>query len=447
MSDLDLTVRPSARLLLASAATFPAISERIVPAEPSSLGQESPESIGRSVKVARSRVAASTSWSGLDLQLCRDLADVREEWRAFEREASCTVFQSFDWLATWQRHIGTRSGTLPAVILGRDADGETLFILPLAIEARGLVRRLCWLGSDLCDYNAPLLGRRFSQRLGSDRFVRLWPDIIDLLQNEPRFSFDVVDLQKMPETIGGQRNPFLDLQTLANPSGAYVATLGRNWEEFYAAKRSSSTRKRERRQLKHLAEHGEIRFVDVDDRKDIARTLDTLIGQKTSAFARMGVENIFARPGYREFFLDVATDPGTRELIHVSRLEVGDRTAAANLGLRFRACYYLILSSYHDGELARLGPGRAHLHELLRHAIDRGFQRFDFTIGDEPYKRDWSDIELRLHDHLAAVTIQGWLVMAMMTAFRRAKRFIKQTPAMWHAFSKARALAGLIGSR
>ena len=121
----------------------------------------------------------------------------------------------------------------------------------------------------------------------------------------------------------------------------------------------------------------------------------------------MGVDDLFAATGHREFFLAIATDPAMRALVHVSRLDVGATAAAANVGLTFRDCYYLILSSYHDGELSRFGPGRAHLHELLRHAIDRGFARFDFTVGDEPYKRDWSDTELRLYDHLAAVTLQG----------------------------------------
>ena len=62
-----------------------------------------------------------------------------------------------------------------------------------------------------------------------------------------------------------------------------------------------------------------------------------------------------------------------RGLIHVSRLDVGEQIAAAASGLKFRNCYYLILSSYEAGELARLGPGRAHLHELMRHAIEQGF--------------------------------------------------------------------------
>ena len=80
-------------------------------------------------------------------------------------------------------------------------------------------------------------------------------EIVRLLRTDPRFRFDFVDLQKMPEAIGAQRNPFLNLQVLAHPSGAYVASLAGSWDEFYAAKRSPGTRKRERKQLRQLAEH------------------------------------------------------------------------------------------------------------------------------------------------------------------------------------------------
>ena len=390
---------------------------------------------------------ARSAGGRIGLEVHGDLGEIEQEWKTFTREADCTAFQTIGWLATWQRHIGNLRGTIPAIVLGRGGEGRLLFILPLAIEPRGLIRRLTWLGSELCDYNAPLIRAGFADHLPAEGFAPLWRRITDLLRASPQFRFDVIDLPKMPESIGGQKNPFLDLPTLTNPSGAYVAILDGDWERFYTAKRSSATRKKERKQLKHLAEYGEIRFVDVQEQTEIARTLETLIGQKERAFARMGVDNFLAWPGYGEFFRDVATDPATRDLIHVSRLDVGSGVAAANLGLRFRGCYYLILSSYHDGDLARFGPGRAHLHELLRYAIDCGFRRFDFTIGDEPYKRDWSDLELKLHDHLAAVTLRGRIVVAITAALRRTKRFIKQTPALWRVFSKARALAGTIGLR
>jgi CelD/BcsL family acetyltransferase involved in cellulose biosynthesis len=389
---------------------------------------------------------ARGSESGVTLRIGSDLSALAAEWRGFERTADRTVFQSFDWLATWQCTIGAPRGTLPAIVLGYD-DGQLLFVLQLAVETGERVRRLTWLGSDLCDYNAPLLAPHFCDRMSAERFALIWRDATRQLQREPRLRFDLIDLQKMPEMVGAQRNPFLDLSVNAHPSGAYVALLGADWETFYAAKRSAATRKRERRQLKHLAEHGEVRLVEAVTQDDIARTLATLIEQKSRAFARMGVDDLFARPGYRDFYLAMATDPAMRAIVHVSRLEVGATVAATNVGLKFRDCYYLVLSSYDDGEISRFGPGRAHLNELLRQAIADKFQRFDFTVGDEPYKRDWSDLELRLYDHLAAATLRGRLTMAGTTAFRRTKRYIKQSPTLWPIFSKARALAGLISKR
>src|SRR5207244_927961 len=102
--------------------------------------------------------------------------------------------------------------------------------------------------------------------------------------------------------------------------------------------------------------------------------------QKGASLARMGVENFLKRPGYKEFFRDIATDPKAKALTHVSRLDVGETMAGTSFGLEFRGRYYLLLSSYQDGPLSRFGPGRAHLQELLRRAIEKGMAQFDFTV-------------------------------------------------------------------
>ena len=143
----------------------------------------------------------------------------------------CTVFQSYEWVSAWQRNIGTRSGTIPAVVVGYDNAGALLFIAPLAVEARGFVRELTWLGSDLCDYNAPLLAPDFSRKIDAARFVSMWREIAARLQKDPRTTYDVVRFSKMPEKLGGQANPFLALGVGTHPSGAYLThlpTTGRN---------------------------------------------------------------------------------------------------------------------------------------------------------------------------------------------------------------------------
>ena len=123
-------------------------------------------------------------------------------------------------------------------------------------------------------------------------------------------------------------------------------------------------------------------------------------------------------------------------------MEVGATCAAANFAITFGDCYYHVLSSYCDGRLTRFGPGVFHLRELLAHAIKIGLRRFDFTIGDEQYKLEWSDLRLRLYDYSTAATWRGRLESLVFTARRRAKRFIKQTPSIWRLACRLRSTLG-----
>ncbi|MBX9778032.1 MAG: GNAT family N-acetyltransferase [Xanthobacteraceae bacterium] len=395
-----------------------------------------------SVQDARDVVRATQL--AIEFTVHHQLGEVEREWRAFERGADCTAFQSFDWLAAWCHHVGPVSRAQPAIVVGRQA-GAVLFILPLAVTP-GAIRRLTWFASDLCDYNGPLLAAACASQLTPERFCDLWREIRRRLQSDARTRHDLVELSKMPDRVGGQGgqpNPFMALATNLNPSNAYVTDLSGTWTEYYEAKRSSSTRRRDRSKLKRLGEIGPVRFVTPLDRGEIERSVDTLIEQKSRSFARMGVANMFDRPGWSAFFTAVATDERTRGLVHVSRLDVGSGWAAINLGLTFRDTYYHVLASYDDGETSRFGAGVAHLRDLLRYSIEHGLKHFDFTIGDERYKREWSDRTVTLYDHVAAGSTRGVPVAAMVLGHRRLKRFIKQNEALWSLFSRVRAAIGL----
>lgn len=373
-----------------------------------------------------------------------NLTAIEQEWRAFEQIADGTVFQSFDWLSTWQHHIGNLDGVAPVIVTGRDNQGRLLFLLPLSIEVGGAARRLTWLGTDLCDYNGPLLAPDFGRRIDAARFRQIWHEIKTLLRSNPRLAFDLVYFDKMQNVVGPQPNPFVALGVRPNPNGAYLTRLSGDWETFYTAKRSSSTRRRDRTKRKKLGEFGEVKFVSPSEAADLTATLDKLMEQKSKAFAAMGVTDIFALPGYRDFYRALAAQ---RDVVHISRLDVGERTAAANLGLIFRNNYYHLLASYDGGELSKYGPGAAHMHDLIRTAIERGCGAFDFTIGDERYKQEWCDDQIKLYDYVAPATLRGCPVALRLFVVGRLKHFIKQTPALWDAAFKFRAFIGPVMKR
>jgi CelD/BcsL family acetyltransferase involved in cellulose biosynthesis len=382
--------------------------------------------------------APSGAVAQIDLSLHGDLGEVASVWRDFESRAEGTAFQSFRWLSAWFGAIGRARGVQPLIVVGRQPDGRVLFLFPLAVGTLGPFRRLTWLGSHLCDYNAPLLAPEFSALVPAAAFAALWQRVQQALRQ--RVAYDLVHFDKMPERCGSQANPFLQLPVGPHPSNAYATQLAADWDTFYTMKRSSATRRRDRTKRKRMAEYGELSFVTPAAADEIERTLGTLFEQKVESLAAMGATNIFAPPGHREFYLDLATDPDNREFVHVSRLQVGTTIVATNLGLVFHGAYYHVLASHGGGEPARFGPGVAHLHELMKYAIGRGLQIFDFTIGDEPYKREWCDSELKLYDHVHAATIKGWLAVGAILLLRVGKRAVKQSPVLWRAFSRGREM-------
>ena len=426
MSQISLTPEDS---LLDLRASFTSLADTLAP------------QVDATGHAAEARGTPSAEWPPR-IAVHDDLAAVAATWRTLTANSDCTAFQTYDWVAAWQRHIGARTGTVPAIVTGQAGDGRPLFLFAFAVETGRGLRRLTWLASDACDYNAPILARDFAATLDADRFRTLWRSILERLAGDPRFHFDYVDLQRMPERIGAARDPFLALDPDLHPSGAHACALTGDWETFYAAKRSPATRKTARKQLKQIQKLGTVAFDDVADIAERQATLEVLMVQKAQSLARMGVDNFFDRPGYRDFYRAVISDPALRDLVHISRLTAGTAIAATTVGLSFGGSFYLILASYDGGPISHHGPGRAHLHELIRHTLETGYRSFDFTVGDEPYKLDWGDEVIRLYDYLAGRTLRGWGLVLAARGFRRAKRLIKQTPALWHLYTALRSRLG-----
>jgi CelD/BcsL family acetyltransferase involved in cellulose biosynthesis len=374
----------------------------------------------------------------IELSLHGDLAEVERDWRAFEADADCTAFQSFDWLSVWHRHIGAGEGRQPAVVIGRLND-QILFILPLMLS-EGVLRCVEWLGEFLINAGAPLLARDFAERISAGQFNMLWDEIERLLRSH--LNHDLLDLGKIPATVGAQANPMRALSLTPHANDSYLVRMSGTWDEFYTAKRSSSWRRTDKKKRNRLAKFGDVQFATVTERIDIESTIDALIEQKKRSYASLGVANMFEWPGYRDFYINLATNPRRHGLVHVSNVSVGGRIIAASFGLTMHGNYDYVLAGYSTGEMEACSPGAIHLQELMKLFLERGFTTFDFNIGDEPYKREWFDVETKMYDYMSAATLRGRAAAAMMRAWREIKRFVKHNPSIWPAIRKARSLIG-----
>lgn len=380
------------------------------------------------------RALCSVSCYGLQLNFYDKLDSVKALWVDFEKAALLTPFQTTAWLYHWYEHIGALEKVQPLVVVAEDKEG-VLFVLPLQIET-GVLRRLSWLGSDLNDYNGPLIAANYTARATDFVMQDVWRKLLLTLNGQDHLQQDYVRLEKMASLICGQPNPMLALGTTLAASHAYRTPMVGGWDAFYATKRDGKNRYKDRSARKKLEELGPVTLESPEDRVSIRSVVDTLINQKSARFEQKGISNFLLNPGHVEFYRAIAEFQ--RDLVHVSQLIVGKTVASTNLGLRFRGAYYYVLNSFAIGETDRFGSGKVHMRDLMKMHIEKGFEAFDFTIGDEPYKLEWCDTKTPLYDHMDASTMKGRAAIAYWSAFQSTKRYIKQTPALWDAYAKMR---------
>ncbi len=373
---------------------------------------------------------------GLFLSVYERLAEFEAEWRELETHAEYTPFQSFDWVNCWLSNVGRGKNTRPVLVVIRNDRGAPALVAPLGIECIGPFRVLTWLGSQINDYNAPILGSDDTdyQRI-HDQFADIWSEVIEHLRSIKNCGFDLVNFSKMPALMGKHQNPFVKLDVTLNPNRAHAASLPATWDEMYG-RRSSNTRNRDRSKLRRLNELGEVKYFDPKNAPEKLAITRKLLQMKSHQLAEMGARNRFASESYRDFIEAVSSLDGST---HISALQLGRNVVAANLGFILNKRYYHFLMAYDHGEVSKFGPGAAHLRELLQFAIRSGAKTFDFTIGDEAYKKDWCDQEMQLYDQRTSQTFRGQVALFGVQNFYRLKRLIKNNDWAWPAYLKLRS--------
>ncbi len=144
---------------------------------------------------------------------------------------------------------------------------------------------------------------------------------------------------------------------------------------------------------------------------------EALRRERRARFAATGRSDILDDPSFLAFYRAVIFDARSPFAV-LSALKAGDRILATLFAVRHDDCYLLLMHSF-EPELAALSPGIVAIDETITSVIEAGGRFFDFTIGDEDYKRQFGVREEYLTTGLDALSLQGQLYVR---AHRSAKR-------------------------
>ncbi|MBP2227755.1 CelD/BcsL family acetyltransferase involved in cellulose biosynthesis [Azospirillum agricola] len=382
---------------------------------------------GAAAAAAAGEATGEAAWAGAVRIRCFDACEpLRERWEWLEARSDGYAFQSVFWVAALLDTIGRDPSVRPVITLVTDADGKggeaPALILPLMLRRTHGVATLRFLDFGVTDYNAPLIRADVAWRLSRGGFPDLWRRILAAI-GAAAGPVDVVRLEKMPERIGGLPNPLLQLPSSPQDM-SYQAPLNGGYDDFLK-RRSHGLMADSRAKQRRLSRQGAVEFRIVRDPAEARPLVEAMIAQKSRRYRDTGAEDIFRNPACAAFYHALAADCGEGGRGHVCALTVDGEPVAVHVGMVAGDRFYWLMPAFDGDRFARFSPGRLLLLNLIRWACDRKLAVFDFTIGGERYKLDWTEETMALHAHGAALTARGRLHACGFTLCVNAKTALR----------------------
>lgn len=319
-------------------------------------------------------------------------AALRAQWQLLlNRSQPNHVFMTWEWLFTWWEHFGQGQELFILVV---EDEGEVVGILPLmlCIQEGGYMnkeRRLHFIGYRL---------RRWND----------WMDIIAIRKEEViqaaleyllerQYMWDFLDLWDIPEdsdTIGIlsdlARQLGFPVQKKSISTCPYLPTTS-DWQSYYGSFRSMRTTGDPERQVRRLSARGELKMHWAED-SDLMVNLEALFDLHQRRQPMRHKSSRFSQEVYRKFYCALV-HVFPRNWLDCSALTLNGEVIAAHFGFRYNHKFYWCTPAF-DPDYAAFSPGKVFLKAIIETCFaDDEILEFDFLVGKEPYKYEWTTLE------------------------------------------------------
>jgi len=360
------------------------------------------------------------------IDILTSMAEAAPIWLGLERNAAlASPYQRYTWASSWQETVARAEGATPFIVVGRDHAGSAAFLWPLCRTRLGPLSIARFCGGKHSNANFPL----WRPEVASSVTAADIRAVLDDVARRER-SVDMLVLLNRPRSWSFVTNPLALLPHDESPSKMCHCALSSDFEAFYRDRVGPSTRKKMRQKARALARHGAIRYWRARSKEDAHRVLDAFFAQKAERMRQLGLANVFAEPGVREFIETAATrpDPNTGEPpIELYAASVGDCIAATFAGVVSDRRFCGMFNSMIMNELSNESPGELLLANVVRMACERGLTAFDLGIGEAGYKRAFCNETDTLFDTVVPLTVRGKLATPLLRGQLNVKRRIKNS--------------------
>lgn len=309
-------------------------------------------------------------------------------WEPLEASAtSPSPFMSWAWHSAWADAATAAEVAASEALVVRATDGALQAVLPLQRRRmrfhRVPVAALTWAagGGDMgCPDHLDLLALPGTSMADIAPALEALPWDVLVLSNLSAAAHNADRLcEAMSERGFGVRRtnlwvcPYLDL---SDDWDHYLGTL------------TPTRRQTLRRKERQLQRQHAMTITDYANGR-VDQGLDRLLSLHASRWQMSGEGGAFQEPSVQTLHRRFAAELAARDRLWLATLDIAGQPVAAWYGFTWGDTVYFYQSG-RDPNWERESVGLVLMGTMIRRAIERGYRRFDFLRGDDPYKRQWT---------------------------------------------------------
>jgi CelD/BcsL family acetyltransferase involved in cellulose biosynthesis len=258
-----------------------------------------------------------------------------------------------------------------------------------------------------------------------------------------RPDIDLVSLSRQAPHFEGRDNPLAALATRQSPNLSLAVDLDGGFEAVLSRHGGSRKRQKFNYQRNRFNRAGGYRLIEATTLQEAERLIETFFVLKGASLRAKGIPDAFADEKVRDFFRTLAREALAEDdppfLLH--GVEVAGEIVAINGLSVTRETVVCNFGTYSDAD-PRSSPGYFIDYTNIEQACGQGRRIYDFSVGDEPYKRSWCDIETRHFETLLPLSLKGHLLALHERGSAAAIQALKSNPTAWDFVKRMRTRLG-----
>ena len=337
-----------------------------------------------------------------------------KDWKEISLTGNYNFFQSFDYL----KIISSKKSN-EIRIVSIYYNNKVIAYFPLEIKNFYFFKILQWIGTEISDFCNPIIINRFYDIVQDKSFDKIWNNILNDIGR-----FDLIYFNNQLSEINNLQNPFTKFLDsiefskiykikIDNSIGQYLTKLKEsNNKKFYEIQRTINKSKNLEKEFNVIFDIKELPHHEVDLKKVVQNKIHQLNKKRIKNKLNNEFVEIF------EYLINLK-----KNRFILASLKINNEIISTCFGIILNNIFYYYMPMIISNNFNNYKPGKILTLKIVDWCAKNKIQYFDFGLGDEKYKENFSNKLITIHRYITYKSLLGKILFYVMKIVFFKKKF------------------------